>query len=303
MGPTLRAWLTHPLTRGLDVNDPRTVHLRRRIIGEKKFLREIYEEWYARIAASLPEGEGEVVEIGSGAGFLRERLPGLITSDVLEYPGVDMTFDAAEMPFADGQLRAVVMTNVLHHLPDVRRFFREASRCVREGGRVSMIEPWVTPWSSFVYTRLHHEPFDAKAAGWTFPAAGPLSGANGALPWLLFERDREQFAREFPEWRVRSVELLMPFRYVASGGFATRDLMPGWTYGLWRGLDRLFSPWLKTWATMAHITLDKEAPARGRGERTNAEGEKANLARRKTEGVEVSASGGGTVARRARETE
>ncbi len=29
--------LEHPLTRGLDVDDPRTTHLRRRILAEKRF--------------------------------------------------------------------------------------------------------------------------------------------------------------------------------------------------------------------------------------------------------------------------
>jgi hypothetical protein len=40
------------------------------------------------------------------------------------------------------------------------------------------------------------------AADWSFPAVGPLSGANGALPWILFERDRARFEREFPQWVI-----------------------------------------------------------------------------------------------------
>jgi hypothetical protein len=42
----LKEWLAHPLTRGLDINDPNVTHLRRRIIQEKPFLRKIYQEWY-----------------------------------------------------------------------------------------------------------------------------------------------------------------------------------------------------------------------------------------------------------------
>ena len=34
----------------------------------------------------------------------------------------------------------------------------------------------------------------------------------------MFVRDRERFAREFPEWQVRVIEPMMPFRYVLSGG-------------------------------------------------------------------------------------
>ena len=37
------------------------------------------------------------------------------------------------------------MVNTLHHLPDVKVFLAEASRCLQPGGTISMIEPWNTP--------------------------------------------------------------------------------------------------------------------------------------------------------------
>jgi len=59
----LSAWLAHPLTRGLDIDDPYTTQLRLQIIRGKVFLRKIYEEWYAAIGASLPTGSGQVLEL------------------------------------------------------------------------------------------------------------------------------------------------------------------------------------------------------------------------------------------------
>jgi hypothetical protein len=50
----MKSWLAYPLTRGLDIDDPKTTELRSEIIGKKKFLRKIYEEWYLIIASSLP---------------------------------------------------------------------------------------------------------------------------------------------------------------------------------------------------------------------------------------------------------
>src|SRR5437867_4413096 len=114
---SITSWLEHPLTRGLDIDDPRTTRLRRRILREKPFLRRIYEEWYAAIAATLPPGSGPVLELGSGAGFLAEFVPDLITSEVFHVPGIDLVLDGAALPFKEGSLRAVAMTNVLHHLP------------------------------------------------------------------------------------------------------------------------------------------------------------------------------------------
>lgn len=256
----LKRWLEHPLTRGLDIDDPRTTHLRRRIVAEKRFLRRIYEEWYGMLAASLPEGPGAVLELGSGAGFLRDFVPGLVRSEVFFCPGIDAVLDGLALPFAPGSLRAIAMTNVLHHLPRPVRFFTEAARCVRPGGVITMIEPWVTPWSRLVYTRLHHEPFDPGARDWEIPAGGPLSGANGALPWILFRRDRELFERAAPEWRVRSVEPFMPFRYLISGGISMRDLSPAASFPLWRGLERALHPFRHRLAMFAHVVAERRFP-------------------------------------------
>lgn len=250
----LKTLLQHPLTRGLDLDDPRTTALRRAIIAEKPFLREIYAEWYAGIAAALPAGPGAVLELGSGAGFLADLVPGLLTTDIIACPGLDAVADGHRLPVATGSLRAIVMTNVFHHLARPRRFLAEAARCVRPGGAMVMVEPWVTPWSRLIYTRLHHEPFD-PAAAWEFPQGGPLSGANGALPWIVFQRDRARLAAEFPWWRLGAVTPLMPFRYPLSGGVSLRALAPAWSYGLWRGCEDLLAPWMDRLAMFARIVL------------------------------------------------
>lgn len=253
----IRRWLALPGTRGVDIDDPRQLSARHRIVREKTFLRRIYQEWYAAIAAALPGGGGLVLELGSGGGFLDESVPELITSERQPCPHVRVVLDGQALPLSDGCLRALVMTDVLHHLPDSRRFLREAARCVRPGGRVVMIEPWVSAWSSLVYSRLHHEPFRPEAAEWEFPPGGPLSAANMALPWIIFVRDRHQFEREFPEWRVVSLRPFMPFRYVISGGVSMRSLMPAWTFGLWRSVERALAPWNDHLGMFAQIVLER----------------------------------------------
>lgn len=230
--------LSHPLTRGVDVDDPRSTLLRRQIIQSKPFLRALYCEWYERICARLPEQQASVLEIGSGAGFLREFIPQVITSEVFELPGVDRVEDATALTFADASLDAIVMTDVLHHIPDVAKFLSEAARTLKPGGRLLMIEPWRTRWSQWVYQHLHPEPFRPESKDWTLPPGGPLSGANGALPWIVFARDRARFEATFPELAIVSVQGLMPVSYLASGGVSMRALAPGWSYGTVRALER-----------------------------------------------------------------
>lgn len=253
MAGVLHRLLAYPLTRGLDVDDPRTTILRREVIQRKAFLNRIYREWYARLAESM-RPNARFLELGSGAGFFREFASNLITSELFATPGVDRVIDACRLPFTVDELDGIVMTDVLHHIPDPARFFQEATRCVKSEGQMLMIEPWNTPWSRWVYQRLHSEPFQPDG-GWTIPSTGPLSGANGALPWILFERDRKRFQEEFPEWSIESIEPLMPFSYLLSGGVSMRALAPGWTYRPIRWIESQLNQ--NRWAMFALIKLKK----------------------------------------------
>jgi SAM-dependent methyltransferase len=264
-GQWLRSLLAHPLTRGLDIDDPRTTELRRRIIREKKFLHRIYQEWYEQIAAAMAPGSEPVLELGSGAGFLEQYIPGLLTSDIFPCGNVKIVLDGQRLPFADHSLRGIAMVDVLHHLPRAREFFAEAARCVRLGGTIVMIEPWNTPWSKWVYSKLHFEPFLPDASQWEFPDRGPLSGANMALPWIMFHRDRGHFEREFSQWRLRTMRPMMPLRLLVSGGVSFRNLMPSFTFPLWRGLERWLAPFNDQLAMFVMIVLERtEQPCRHR---------------------------------------
>jgi SAM-dependent methyltransferase len=255
----LRSWLEHPATRGLELDDPSTTRLRRDIVRTKPFLRRVYLEWYDLIRRSLPDVPGPVVELGSGAGFFEEVLPGVIASEVFLTPGVQVVLDGQRLPFAPASLRAIVMTNVFHHLPDCRLFLASAARCVRPGGAIVMVEPWVSRWSRFVYRRLHHEPFDPDQSGWPFPGRGPLSGANGALPWIVFQRDRAFLEIEFPQWLVARVNPLMPFRYLASGGVSLRSLAPGWSFSAFRAFERALGYLMPGLAMFALLVVERTA--------------------------------------------
>jgi SAM-dependent methyltransferase len=256
-----RRLLAHPLTASLDLDDPATTELRKQVILSKPFLKSIYDEWYGMLASGVPSGEGQILELGSGGGYCAQFIPGLITSEVFPCEGIQIVADAQHLPFSDGSLRALVMTNVLHHLYDVRRFFAEATRTLRAGGRILMIEPWVTAWSRFVYGRLHHEPFHPEAQEWSFTSNGPLSGANVALPWILFMRDRAKFETDFPLLAIEQAVPFLPFRYLASGGVGMRSLMPAFTHSAWAGAERLMESQMHRLGLFAFIVLRRRESA------------------------------------------
>jgi hypothetical protein len=107
-----------------------------------------------------------------------------------------------------------------------------------------MVEPRVSSWSKLIYTHLHHEPFLPRAAAWGIPARAALSPEPTERCRGWFVRDRGRLLSFFPELRIEEVQPMMPFRYLVSGGVATRTLMPEILYPLWRGLESALSTWM-----------------------------------------------------------
>jgi len=198
-----RSLLVHPLLRGVDIHDLSVTNLRREILHSNRFFRQICQEWYQALSTEIPEGTGSVLEIGSGAGFLRDYIPSLITSEVFYSSLVQVILNGNAIPFAVENLRGIVMNNVLHHVAQPRRFFAEAARCVRPGGVVTCLEPWMTSWSRSVYRHVYHEPIHPEAMEWDIPSIGPLSGANIALPWIFSSATAANSRRNFPAGRLR----------------------------------------------------------------------------------------------------
>lgn len=212
----------------LPLDDPAATIEHARLIRTKPLLRRFYQESY-RFFLDVSRGvpQGPCLEIGCGGGFLKDVVSGVFTSDVMMLPGIDVVAAAQSLPFANHSLAAIFMLNSLHHIPDVESFFSEASRCLRPGGAIAMVEPANTPFSRLIYTRFHHEEFLPGASQWQLQEGGPLSTANGALPWIVFCRDRQRFHRLFPQLDLISIECCSPLTYLLSGGFTLPSLLPG----------------------------------------------------------------------------
>jgi SAM-dependent methyltransferase len=253
----LRRLVEHPLVIGRDIDDPSSAELRKRVILCKPFLKSIYDEWYHTLAARVPSGPGAVLELGSGAGYCETFIPNLITSDVFASSCARLAADAQHLPFHDGCLRAIIFTNVMHHIPNVRSFFAEAARCLRTGGKILMIEPWVNTWSSFIYRHFHHEYFNSEVKEWAFVSKGPLSSANVAMPWIVFLRDRHEFYSQFPQFCIEEIKPFMPFRYLVSGGIGMRSFSPAFTYSMWEYLERILGKYSESLGMFAVISINR----------------------------------------------
>ena len=248
--------------KNISIDDVETTVSRRKILKRKKFLRKTYIDWYEIFLSELEGTDGTTLEIGSGAGFLKEIIPHVITSEMLKVPHVDVILDGLFLPF-ENALGAIVMTDVFHHLNDASVFLQGAANALKTNGLIIMIEPWVTPWSRSIYKNLHHEPFVPEAREWSFPKCGPLSGANGALPWIVFERDRHIFEQKFPILRLKKVKPFMPIRYLMSGGFTTWLGTPSFFYQPVKRFEGLLEPFMNWLGMFALIVLEKYGAPKG----------------------------------------
>ena len=241
-----------------NLDDPIATILHGQIIRRKPFLFRLYEEFYRRLETGLGAvgHDSTVVELGSGGGFIKQVIPTVVTSDILQVPDVDLRFSAERMPFAEESVDAFLMINVFHHVKEPRAFLRELDRTLRPRGRILMIEPSNTAWGRFVSTHFHHEDFD-PTSGWRIEGQGPLSQANGALPWIVFSRDRAIFEREFPRLRITAVEPHTPLKYLISGGLSIRQLMPGSCYRLVDGLEWVLRPFNRWLGMFYYVALSK----------------------------------------------
>jgi SAM-dependent methyltransferase len=236
--------LSEPSLRGVKVGSPLFFARQAQLIRQRPLLGYCYEVWY-RLLLDDPSvrdsgPDAILLELGSGGSLLKELEPRVITSDVA--PEIaERVIDARSLPFGDGTVSAIFMTHVFHHVPDVRRFLAEATRVLRPGGSVALIEVAATPLARFFFGHFHPEPYRAEAQEWRFDQGDSMMDANQALSWMVFQRDRREFEAEFPLLRIEMTQYLPWLPYLLSGGVTKRDLIPRFATRPIIALDRILA--------------------------------------------------------------
>jgi SAM-dependent methyltransferase len=240
----------------------------RAIWAGKPVLADVYRVWFDALLASAGRG-ARVLELGAGPGFLAEHVrrhrPDLrwIASDLVAAPWNDVVADGLRLPVRNGCLDAIVALDFVHHLARPGAFFQEAGRVLVAGGRVSVVEPWVTPLSFPVYRFLHEEGCRLGLDPWSpFAAARsadkePFQG-DAAVPWRLV---RDTAASRWAElgFEPPRVTVLNGFAYLASLGFRRASLGGRRLSAGLRRLDRCAAS-LAPWVGMrALVSWDRRA--------------------------------------------
>jgi SAM-dependent methyltransferase len=229
---------------------------------EKPALRRFYDQAYFAFTDCLtrcPKGL-RAVELGSGFARLRGGAPHALTSDVVYRKDLDLVLDARRLPFQNETVPGFLMINVLHHVGDVEAVLSETARCLAPGGRLFIVDQHPGWISTPILKYGHHEPFDAKATAWKSQEAGPLSGANGAIAWILFQRDAAAFAQVFPQWQLVEYRTHSPLLYWLSGGLKRWSLAPGWALSMIVRFDHALLRVSRDLGSFVNIELVKVAP-------------------------------------------
>jgi SAM-dependent methyltransferase len=221
-----------------------------RLWARKPVLAQVYRPWFDALLRLVPQ-DGRALEVGAGPGLLaahaRAGRPDirLVTTDILATPWNDLVADAGRLPLRGGVVDIVLGLDFVHHLARPAAFFGEAARVLAPGGRLAVIEPWVTPLSFPIYRWLHHEKCRLRLDPWNPFGAGEREKdafeGDAAVPWALVRRTSSE------EWaalglKPPSVRLLNGFAYLLSLGFKPGSLLPERLAPALRSLDSALAP-------------------------------------------------------------
>jgi len=177
-----------------------------------------------------------VADLGCGSGVFTDLLrqggydavgvdlsPKLIALGRSKYPGLELIEgDVEALPFSDASLDGVLLSGLVHHLPDPSRCAAEAFRVLRPGGRFVAFDP--NRLNPFMYLyRDRSSPF--------YSNKGVTENERPVLPGAIAAVFRQAGFRVQTEFLGG-----LAYRYVASAG--ARTLLP-----IYNAIDALvFSP-------------------------------------------------------------
>jgi len=249
--------------RGVDVDEIDRFVVHSQVLARKRILRDVFTEFHQtfdRLDRMYLTGVGARIELGAGVSPIRASYPDVLATDIVPAEGLDRVLNAQAMDLPDGSVRALFGQNCFHHFPDPRLFLDEALRVLSVGGGVVLLEPYYGPVASFLFKRIFaSEGFDKSCPTWSVSQSGPMNGANQALSYLVFNRDRSLFEKEYPSFRIVHHGLCGNYlRYLLSGGLNFKSLCPDGAADFLKVVERLVSP-LNRWIALHHvIVLRKE---------------------------------------------
>jgi SAM-dependent methyltransferase len=227
----------------------------------KPLLKLVYHDFYRLIAGHLSNlPASQPVELGSGLGNIKEVIPHCLRTDLFPNPWIDQVENAYRLSFADQSVSDLIMTDVLHHLKYPGRALEEFYRVLRRGGRVIMLEPYLSLLGILIYGVLHQEPIGLtqriewfSPEGWSADDIDYYAAQGNAT--RIFTRSG--FRGRLGNWRKIETIRLSALAYAASGGYSGPQLYPKSTLLLIKGAEKILDLFPSLFATRLLVILEK----------------------------------------------
>ena len=235
----------------------------KKIWDSKKIIRDIYTSYYKMILKDIND-EAKIIELGGGSGNFKQFEPRVISSDIVPSDYLDMCFDAHNMPFENNEVSSIVMIDVLHHLSNPILFFKEVARVLKNRGRIIILEPYPSLFSSIVYKLFHPEPFifDVDYFNKIETETKDPWDSNQAISYLLFFKHRDKFLKYFKDSGINlkflKIKKLSCILYPLSGGFENRQLIPDFLIPFFKIIEFLFIPLRPLFAFRDYVVIEIE---------------------------------------------
>lgn len=255
--------LRDPLLNGMNVDGEGRLALHRKMLEKKRMLRVAFADFhhiFRNLEQKFLSGEGTKVELGAGISPMRDSYPEVLATDIVAANHLDKVINAEAMEFPDKSIKVIYGQNCFHHFPHPTLFFDELNRVLVPGGGAILLEPYYGPFASFLYKRLFRtEGFDKTYPSWDTPVVGPMNGANQALSYIVFVRDKELYETRYPDLKIVHQEIVGNYlKYLISGGLNFRQLLPDSCTEFVGLLEDFFSP-LNKWVALHHVVVIRKS--------------------------------------------
>jgi SAM-dependent methyltransferase len=229
---------------------------------KKKLLQKVYYEFYELIKSnadfSVP---GNIVELGSGIGKIKDIIPNCITTDIFDNPWVDRVEDAYKLNFEDNSVSNLILFDVFHHLEFPGNAFDEFHRVLNDNGRIIIFDPCMSVLGLLSYGLLHHEPISISKEISVYAKdekhvkeSGYYAAQGNA--YRIFQ-NQKKYEKLLSKWEVIKYKKYSAISYLLSGGYSKPQLYPTSMYGFMKAVDSVCNIIPILYATRMLVVLKK----------------------------------------------